>query len=79
MNGHRMGDESVLQEKEEPQSAHNWEDEKNKDKDFYDDGTMTFFWCVCMCFVVNNLPSYSLALVSSSFKEMADLEQFVAK
>ena len=25
-------------------TAHDWEEEKNKYKDFYDDGTMTFFW-----------------------------------
>lgn len=25
-------------------TAHDWEEEKNRDKDFYDDGTMTFFW-----------------------------------
>ncbi|ELU10107.1 hypothetical protein CAPTEDRAFT_93305 [Capitella teleta] len=27
-----------------PSTAHNWEVEKNRSKDFYDDGTMTFFW-----------------------------------
>ena len=25
-------------------TAHDWEEEKNIDKDFYDDGTMSFFW-----------------------------------
>lgn len=25
-------------------TAHNWEEEKNKNKDIQDDGTMTFFW-----------------------------------
>jgi phosphatidylserine synthase 2 len=25
-------------------TAHNWESEKNRSKDFYDDGTITFFW-----------------------------------
>lgn len=25
-------------------TAHNWEEEKNREKDIYDDGTMSFFW-----------------------------------
>lgn len=25
-------------------TAHDWEEEKRKQKDFFDDGTMTFFW-----------------------------------
>ena len=24
--------------------AHDWEDEKRRSKNFFDDGTMTFFW-----------------------------------
>jgi len=26
------------------ETAHNWEDYKTMDKDFFDDGTITFFW-----------------------------------
>jgi len=26
------------------QTAHDWEEYKTMDKDFYDDGTITFFW-----------------------------------
>lgn len=33
-------------------TAHDWEEEKNLAKDFFDDGTMTFFWnahtCLCL-------------------------------
>ena len=25
-------------------SVHDWEEEKNINKDFFDDGTMSFFW-----------------------------------
>ena len=28
------------------QTAHDWQEYKTADKDFYDDGTITFFWYV---------------------------------
>jgi len=33
------------------QTAHDWEGYKTMDKDFYDDGTITFFWYVYDIFV----------------------------
>jgi len=33
------------------ETAHDWEDYKTMDKDFYDDGTITFFWYLCDTFI----------------------------
>jgi len=33
------------------ETAHDWEGYKTMDKDFYDDGTITFFWYCIICFV----------------------------
>ncbi|KAA3680289.1 uncharacterized protein DEA37_0012523 [Paragonimus westermani] len=32
------------QQRSSRQTAHDWEEEKNRAKYFFDDGTMTFFW-----------------------------------
>ncbi|KAF8572409.1 hypothetical protein P879_00708 [Paragonimus westermani] len=34
----------VYQQRSSRQTAHDWEEEKNRAKYFFDDGTMTFFW-----------------------------------
>jgi len=35
---------SMQQTQQSIKTAHDWEAEKNLDKDFFDDGTITFFW-----------------------------------
>jgi hypothetical protein len=42
-NGH-VAAEGSLEQEHTALTAHGWDWEKNKDKDIYDDGTLTYFW-----------------------------------
>jgi len=60
------------------ETAHDWQEYKTMDKDFYDDGTITFFWSVyfkCFFYIYSFISPIKLAvLMSTPF-----LDKFAAK
>ncbi|CAH8451982.1 unnamed protein product [Dicrocoelium dendriticum] len=59
-------------------TAHDWEEEKNRAKDFFDDGTMTFFWnahtCLCL-FVFSCFLFYVAVLETDTFSSEYNLKR----